>query len=164
MVLCGFVVLYRYAYPYIVSGPESTRKTREQVHELQRQRDALKVELVGLEGRLARYRNGQEEGVVRAGEVGEDLVHVIDRASRSASVRVMGLMAAGGGRNSGQGYQLTVSGGYGGISAFVRSLVEYPSSIVVSEISIQAAGWMYPSQPLEAKLLLETHSTARKNG
>jgi hypothetical protein len=159
--VCGMAVQYQCWSPSSMAGASSAPMSSSRLGELQKQRNALQVELVGLERRLARYRTGQEDRALQIGERGEDLVHVIDRASRSTAVRVLGLVTAGVSRDAQHTYQLTVAGGYRQIAEFVRAIVGQSSPIVISEVAIHTSGWMYPSQPLEAKLSLQVPQAGR---
>lgn len=160
---CGMVALYQCLSLCIVGLVGDTPSSSQQIHDLFMQRETLRGELLGLERRLARYRSDQDKDALQVGAGREDVVHVIDRAARDASVRVIDLVTAGVSGESRYSYQLSISGGYRGVVEFIAGLVDRHSPIVISEVAIHAAGWMYPSQPLEARLMLEVHSAAKKS-
>lgn len=162
-VVSGGVVLYQSLSSCVGGLAGNMPNSRQQMQDRYVQRETLQGELFVLERRLAQYRSNQDEDVFEAGKQREDLVHAIDRAVRRTSVRVNGLVRAGTSGELRHSYQLSVGGGYGSIVEFITVLVEQPSSTVIAEVMIHAAGWMYPAQPLEARLILEVHPSTKKN-
>lgn len=161
ILVCGILGLSQSLSGLLTVHSHSVTTDHREPDDLHTQREVLRAELIGLERRLFRYRSGEGEGEVSISERREDVVHVIDRASRDASVRVLDLVTARVARDARIGYQLTVRGGYRGIVELVARIVEYPSPVVVSEVAIHAPDWTYPGQPLQAKLLLEVYPTTR---
>lgn len=121
---------------------------------------SLQKQMQELDGKLSRLRDGLGETTAPPSHGHNDLVHVIDRASREARVHVGGLQALGAptlrGRSMPQRYQLAVSGEYSAIAKFITAVSSEQSPVVIVEVEIHSPGWTYPALPLAAKFLVET--------
>jgi hypothetical protein len=161
--ITGVTLIYMGPVRSVVTASSLPAQSSAKAATLRADRTSLEEQIRELDGKLERTRSrlGEEDPSSAYGR--DDLVHVIDRASYEAPVRMGGLQAIGAatseGRTTRQRYQLSVTGEYAAIAAFIQSISRDQSPVIIVEVAISSQGWAYPAHPLEAKLLVETISS-----
>jgi hypothetical protein len=120
--------------------------------------EVLRGDLKKIERELIDLK-GQGALIAKSGAAeGEDIISVIDEASRVSGARIGGLNVVGGVANSKKKrHQLAISGGYKEIAKFAELLSERSERcrITISEIGIKSLSFRYPKEPLEGRVLID---------